>query len=209
LSLCLQREGYVVSEVDDTSAIALYAIEPVDLIVVHALVDPVAAVKQLRAHPSCREVPILVSMSPDRDVVAILSAGADDVVADPAGAEVTAARVRGQLARSRLSTEMKEGRARGDLEAVSSNEVVWDWNPSNGQLHMCERWSGLVGAALSSEPGRLGDWLDRVHPADLLALRDAISEQCQNPRTLFPQRAPAAALERHVAMGARAWDHGP
>ena len=107
------------------------------------------------------------------------------MIADPAGAEVTAARVRGQLARSRLSTEMKEGRDRGDRDAVSSNEVVWDWNPNNGQLHMCERWSGLVGAAPSSEPGRLGDWLDRVHPADLLALRDAISEQRQNPRTYF------------------------
>ncbi len=200
LSLCLQREGSLVSRVDNSAAaISLQLVDPVDLIVVHAphdqimlqasllpAADPASVVRQLRAHPTCAEVPILVSTGPGSDVVAILAAGADDVVTESAGYSAITARVGAQLARTRLSAEMTEARRKGQGESgPSGNEVVWDWNPNTGQLHLGETWGSLVGSPPAKRPGRLGDWLDRVHPADLLALRDAISEQCQNPRTYF------------------------
>ena len=201
LQLCLEREGYVVSTAyDAASAIDRHRAEPMDLMVLHAAIlgsdasstqpnliqpaDPVDLVRQLRADPLCAETPIVVSASPGCDVVAILAAGADDVVTNAAGCTMTAARIRTQLVKKRLSTESAVA---ADGPGEADHDVVWDWNPNDGHLHLSERWSALVGAGgdASSQPRRLSDWLDRVHPADLLALRDAISEQCQNPRTYF------------------------
>ncbi len=201
LQLCLEREGYLVSlACDAAAAIDRHRTEPMDLMVLHAALlqsdststqsnllqpaNPVDVVRQLRAEPLCGEIPIVVSASPGCDVVAILAAGADDVVTNAAGCTMTVARVRGQLVKKRLAMEAASGIAPG---GDAGQEVVWDWNPNDGQLHLSERWGALVGARdeSSSQSRRLGDWLDRVHPADLLALRDAISEQCQNPRTYF------------------------
>ena len=182
LRQCLEREGYLVSQAEDAAAaMAIQKAGPADLIVVQSLGDPAGTVKRLRADAACAETPILVAAAAGQDVVSILAAGADDIVTDPAGCAATAARIRGQLARNRANAAAAE-----DATPSSASEVVWDWNPNTGQLHLSERWAAMIGGPASgAQPGRLGDWLDRVHPADLLALRDAISEQCQNPRTYF------------------------
>ena len=174
LKSCLQQQGYQISEATDSEAAIVHLVlQPVDLIVV-ACGDPAVTVARLRSEPDYSEIPVLVAAPSGGDIVAILSAGADDTMAGSADCATTTAKVRAQLARVKRNVSVESG-----------GEVVWDWNPNTGQLHLGECWTELVGSAPAVQPGRLGDWLDRVHPADLLALRDAISEQCQNPRTYF------------------------
>ncbi len=198
---CLQKEGYHVTGVSTVAAaLTLLKSAAVDLVIVQSQpapatasgqqsiyppADPRSMVIELRGDPCCAEIPILVSAAQWADVVAILESGADDVVLITSGHLALTTSVRAQLTRSRLSEELREGHERGKSQPETGNEVVWDWNPGTGQLHMSETWGTLTGAPRDCQHGRLGDWLDRVHPADLLALRDAISEQCQNPRTYF------------------------
>jgi diguanylate cyclase (GGDEF)-like protein len=170
----LRLEKYEITQASDAKeALAFHKLERADLILVR-VPDPAGAVRQLRSDPTCVDTPILVLLEQGSDVVPALSAGADDVVPVSAESSGMIAKIRGQLTRFR-----------GDTSLAASDEVVWDWNPNTGQLHVGEQWGALVGSGHVPQPGRLGDWLDRVHPADLLALRDAISEQCQNPRTYF------------------------
>lgn len=203
LPQCLEREGYRVTLVSEAGqALALLKPRPVvDLAVVIdersesaasaqanllAPADPVQGVLAVRA--AAPDVPIVV-VSPDAGsavAISVLAAGADDLVANSADCAIAAARIRAQLARRRIQAGLNEERAKGEpATAAAQNEVVWDWNPNTGQLHLSDNWRGLTGLARSSRQGRLADWLSRVHPGDLLALRDAISEQCQNPRTYF------------------------
>lgn len=170
LAACLRLEGHQIEIVP----VAAYPAnrERVDLIIVSVAANIPATVRRIRLESI--DVPILVMLAPASDVVPILAAGADDFIPATADCAVIAAKVRGQLSRFW-----------GEEDASPSNEVVWDWNPNTGQLHVGEQWGALVGSSRVPQPGRLGDWLDRVHPADLLALRDAISGQCQNPRNDF------------------------
>ena len=204
LPQCLEREGYRVTLVQEAEQ-ALPYLKPrpsVDLAVViddrahsssspaqerlrFADRDPVQGVRTVRS--AAVDLPIVV-VSPDAGssvAIAVLAAGADDLVANSADCALAAARIRAQLARRRIYAGLTEVRAQGEAAPSPASEVVWDWNPNNGQLHLSGNWRALTGLVQPAQQGRLADWLSRVHPGDLLALRDAISEQCQNPRTYF------------------------
>lgn len=204
LPQCLEREGYRVTQVQDAKQ-ALPLLRPrtvVDLAVVidertpvetgaqsslqFSAGDPIQGVRLVRS--AAADLPIVVVSADACSSVAIsvLAAGADDLVANSADCALAAARIRAQLSRRRIYAGLNEGRAQGASDAATPvSDVVWDWNPNSGQLHLSDNWRALTGQKHPAQQGRLADWLTRVHPGDLLALRDAISEQCQNPRTYF------------------------
>ena len=55
-----------------------------------------------------------------------------------------------------------------------ANDGLWIWDRRNREFYLSSRWRALVGLPPKSGIGRLQDWLDRVHPNDVVPLKEAL-----------------------------------
>ena len=60
------------------------------------------------------------------------------------------------------------------LLAQGSNDALWDWDLRTQECYFSPRWWALLGLPASVGTGRVGDWLDRVHPDDIEPLKQTI-----------------------------------
>ena len=101
----LGKERFTVEEIDDgAEALARIRIAPPDLLLLDWTPRAISGVEiccQLRRHPACRTLPIIMLVDPtrDQDTVLSLDAGADYVVTKPFSTGVLLARIRALLRR--------------------------------------------------------------------------------------------------------------
>jgi diguanylate cyclase (GGDEF)-like protein/PAS domain S-box-containing protein len=55
-----------------------------------------------------------------------------------------------------------------------ANDGLWIWDRRNREFYLSSRWRALVGLPPKSGIGRREDWLDRVHPDDVVPLKEAL-----------------------------------
>jgi diguanylate cyclase (GGDEF)-like protein/PAS domain S-box-containing protein len=60
------------------------------------------------------------------------------------------------------------------LAADGATEGLWAWDRRAHELYVSSRWRTLVGLPPHSGVGRPEDWLNRVHPDDVVPLKDAL-----------------------------------
>lgn len=77
------------------------------------------------------------------------------------------------IAAQRQALEDSEARFARALRGA--NDGLWDWDIETGRLYLSERWTGMLGLPANSLSADSAAWLERVHPEDLPALRDAIA----------------------------------
>ena len=60
------------------------------------------------------------------------------------------------------------------LAAAGSNDGLWEWDLATQEFYASGRWKAMLG--LDGEPllGRPDEWLGRVHPEDVAALKEAL-----------------------------------
>lgn len=77
-----------------------------------------------------------------------------------------------------LEAKVRERTQRLNLVVQGANDGVWIWDPRNGTAEFSARWRQLLGLE-NATPGRIEDWLDRVHPDDIERLRAALRAHLQ------------------------------
>ncbi|PAU64938.1 hypothetical protein BZL41_08620 [Pseudomonas sp. PIC25] len=77
------------------------------------------------------------------------------------------------IAAQRQALEDSEARFARALRGA--NDGLGDWDIETGRLYLSERWTGMLGLPANSLSADSAAWLERVHPEDLPALRDAIA----------------------------------
>lgn len=92
--------------------------------------------------------------------------------------------------------------AAGGEEAVrhavaAAGDALFDWQPSNGKLHLGAAWGRLAGLS-GKGAGDQSDWIDRVHPEDLSALWAAVEAHLGG-------KAEAFECEHRVRHGDGTW----
>ena len=138
-----------------------------------------------QTHPAGALPVIIVSASANRDdVIKALSLGANDFVSAPADPGILQARIRTQLARKETEDRLVESEQRYALAMWAMRDGLWDWNLSTGSVYYSPRWREMFGTG-DVQDGSPADWFDRIHPDDLLTLKQDIDAHLEGGSAYF------------------------
>ncbi|HET9211322.1 MAG TPA: EAL domain-containing protein [Thermoanaerobaculia bacterium] len=83
--------------------------------------------------------------------------------------------IRYAIERKRAEMALHESQERYALAVSGAKDGIWDWDLESDRIYFSPRWKAMLGF----EDGEIGEspseWLGRVHPDDLPAVRHAIS----------------------------------
>jgi diguanylate cyclase (GGDEF)-like protein/PAS domain S-box-containing protein len=69
---------------------------------------------------------------------------------------------------------VKRSEERLALAAEGASDGLWEWDLRSQEFYVSARWRAMMGLPASAAIGRLSDWMDRVHPEEAAALREAL-----------------------------------
>jgi len=76
--------------------------------------------------------------------------------------------------RTRTEAAPKRSEERLAVGAECANDGFWEWDFAKEQFYMTGRWRAMVGLDPTAATGRPEDWIHRVHPDDVAALKAAL-----------------------------------
>lgn len=75
--------------------------------------------------------------------------------------------------RKQAEEKLRAGEERWQLAASGSNDAIWDWKVSTGEVYFSPRWREMLGYEVDEIPNDFREWETRLHPGDKdSALRD-------------------------------------
>jgi diguanylate cyclase (GGDEF)-like protein/PAS domain S-box-containing protein len=76
----------------------------------------------------------------------------------------------------RLRTEnaLRRNEERLALAAEGANDGLWEWDLRSEEVYFSGRWRAMVGLTAAPGVGPADEWLGRVHPDDIVPLREAL-----------------------------------
>src|SRR5262245_12866892 len=69
---------------------------------------------------------------------------------------------------------LKKSAERLALIGDGAHDGLWAWDRRTHEFYVSSRWRAMVGLSPQSGVGRPEDWLNRVHPDDIVPLKDAL-----------------------------------
>jgi diguanylate cyclase (GGDEF)-like protein/PAS domain S-box-containing protein len=87
--------------------------------------------------------------------------------------------------RVRAEHELKRSGERLALAAEGANDGLWQWNLQTQEFYVSARWRAMIGLSPVSMTGRPEEWLDRVHPEDIAALRQTLDAHLAGQTDVF------------------------
>jgi PAS domain S-box-containing protein len=75
--------------------------------------------------------------------------------------------------RKRAEEELARGRERLELAVRGSNDGLWDWYPTTGEIYYSPRWKSIIGYEDHEIAPRIEEWEQRLHPDDRERVLDA------------------------------------
>ena len=75
---------------------------------------------------------------------------------------------------TRAEYALKRSEERFALTAEGSNDGLWEWDVRSKECYFSGRWRTMIGLPAFAGIGQLDEWMDRVHPDDVAALKEAI-----------------------------------
>jgi diguanylate cyclase (GGDEF)-like protein/PAS domain S-box-containing protein len=135
---------------------------------------------------------IVVTGSIDEETAAeCIKAGAADYVLKDRIQRLWPA-VRGALDKRRVQEEreraleaLEESEQRYALAVHGANDGIWDWDLLQRRAYFSARWKSLVGAAPDALRDDPREWLERIHPEDQPAFRDALERHLSGEQAHF------------------------
>lgn len=82
-------------------------------------------------------------------------------------------------------TALKASEERYMLAVNGANDGIWDWNLMTGEVYYSMRWKTMLGNTDHEIGTQPDEWLDRIHPDDLLSLQHQLADHLHNRTTNF------------------------
>jgi diguanylate cyclase (GGDEF)-like protein/PAS domain S-box-containing protein len=181
LSRRLKQRGYDVS-MAASGAEALAAIEQssFDLILLDVEMPGMSGLDvlaQVREQHAAAQLPVIMvtARSSGADVVEAIRLGANDYVTKPIDFLITLARIATHLAHKQAVLDLRESEERYALAVLGANDGLCDWNLVSGEVYWSPRWRSMLGLENETIGTSADEWLLRVHPDDIAAVRSALS----------------------------------
>lgn len=187
LSRRLERKGYLVTTaVDGQEALEKIEAQHFDMVLLDIMlpnIDGIAVLEKIREDYAASELPvIMVSAKDDSEgIVEALQLGANDYVTKPVDFPVALARIQTHLNHRQVKLALKESEERYALAVAGANDGLWDWDLRSDQMYYSARWKAMLG--LKDDEKVLPtpeEWLGRIHPDDLQAVKDKLEEHLAN-----------------------------
>ena len=122
----------------------------------------------------------------DEEAVAMLTAGAQDVLARASVDPLTLTRrIHHAVARSRHTRRLGERIERYTLSVQGAKDGLWDWKLNEDRIHFSTRWKTMLGFA-EDELGDSSDaWFGRIHPSDVDDVTRALANHVSGDAEAF------------------------
>jgi PAS domain S-box-containing protein len=165
---------------DGEAALATARENPPDLVLTDVMMprlDGFGLLRELRADPRTREVPVIMlsARAGEESRIEGVEAGADDYLIKPFSARELLARVGAHLQMARMRREsgeaLRESEARFRHMADHAPVMVWVTDPDGSCSYRSESWYKFTGQTPATSLGF--GWLDAVHPNDRTYAHDA------------------------------------
>jgi diguanylate cyclase (GGDEF)-like protein/PAS domain S-box-containing protein len=76
--------------------------------------------------------------------------------------------------RTRAEAALKRNTERLALAADGANDGLWEWDLRTQEFYFSGRWNAMLGVSAPAGIGRPEQWIERVHPDDVVALKAAL-----------------------------------
>jgi diguanylate cyclase (GGDEF)-like protein/PAS domain S-box-containing protein len=129
--------------------------------------------------PSQLPIIMVTDKAGSEDIVAALSAGANDYVAKPIDFPVVLARIQTQLSRKHAEEALHESEERYALAARGVNDGLWDWDLRTDKMYFSTRWKSMLGWEEHEIGDSPNEWFSRIHPDDVDRVRADINAQLE------------------------------
>jgi diguanylate cyclase (GGDEF)-like protein/PAS domain S-box-containing protein len=181
LSRRLRQRGYIVSmSADGAEALASIEQSAFDLVLLDVEMpgmgglDVLAKVRERHSHSQLPVIMVTARTAGD-DIVEALKLGANDYVTKPIDFPVAVARIETHLAHKWAVADLRESEERYALAVQGANDGLWDWNLITGEVYWSPRWRSILGLNDEEVGTSADEWLLRVHPEDIDAVRAALT----------------------------------
>jgi len=89
--------------------------------------------------------------------------------------------------RTHAEHELKRNEERLSLAAEGANDGLWEWDMRTQAFYVSARWKELVGLPESGTVAVADDWLGRIHPEDIAAVKQALEAHLAGTTSFFEQ----------------------
>ncbi|WP_414590431.1 PAS domain-containing protein [Anabaena sp. CCY 9614] len=80
------------------------------------------------------------------------------------------------IERQRIEDALKASEERWQLAIQGNNDGIWDWNLKTNEVFFSRRWKEILGYEDHEIAHNLDEWMTRIHPHHLYAVRHAIAQ---------------------------------
>ncbi len=80
------------------------------------------------------------------------------------------------LEKRKVEKSLQKSEERWQFAIEGSNEGIWDWNVTTGEVFYSFRWKEMLGYGIDEVEGHISAWEERVHPEDI----ERVNHQLQN-----------------------------
>lgn len=193
LSRRLVRAGYgVETALNGKQALEIAAREAIDLVLLDQMMPGMSGLevlRELRSRPVTSQLPVIMvtALVDGNNVAEALDMGANDYVTKPLDFQIAQARIRAQLARRQVYSDLHKKEQRLELALQGSGKMVLDWDRVKDTIYYSPEWYRMLGYESDEGANLHEDRLSRVHPNDLPMLMGALKAL---------EKAPLDSLER-------------
>ena len=118
---------------------------------------------------------IMMTASEDRDqVVKAFDSGASDYIGKPIDSAIALARIKNQLLIRDAQRALRESEQRYALASRGTNDGMWDWDLTTGELYLSPRWRSMVGIETPDWKPQGAEWLELIHDEDRMRAVDEL-----------------------------------
>jgi len=74
------------------------------------------------------------------------------------------------------------------LAMRSADDGLWEWNLQTNEFHLSQRWKAMLGFEEDELQDSMQAWKERLHPADLMAVENALAQHLEGRTPRYQQQ---------------------